>query len=238
MMTAIPLRQGTALEKPLQASKWLQLQMLVSSKELGNLFAFLEESLTPFLLYSCGAVYPKGKGQVSKKEFLDLYEVYINSLMSGCTPDLVSYRKLFSPAMTVTSDALFTIPVDEDRQIIRVAKPVVQLQANNIDYSSVDKKFHSMVFGIDSIAWGIQFSYPQLFQDNETKQVEIVKNSPAFPNTALFQLLQKWMRQQTIPTPFIAEGKAINVPMRLGKECLGWINRHPQLILKDISVKT
>lgn len=231
-----PLRQSTVAEKPLQASKWLQSQALLSKEELEDLFKFLEESFN-FYLYPCGVVCSKEKGEISKTEFVEAYGKYINSLKHGETPDLAFYRTVFSPAMTITTDALFTIPVGEDRQIIRISRPVIQLQAHNIDYSTVDKKFHSMVFGIDSIAWGLQFSYPQLFQDNETKQVEIIKKNQTFPNTALFQLLQKWMRQHTIPTPFIAEGKVTNVPMRLGKKCLDWIHQHPQLVQKNISVK-
>lgn len=232
------LRQSTPAEPLLQASKWLDVQTLLSSQELSRLFDFLEESTGHFSLYSCGVVCKQGAGEIARKDFLRDYETYINQLMQGQQPDIIPYRSLFSPAMTLTTEALFTIPVGEDRQLIRVAKPVVQLQANHISYSTVDKKFHSMVFGIDSIAWGLQFCYPQLYQDHQTRQVEVIKKSAAFPNTALFQLIQKWMRQHTIPTPFIAENVLTNVPMRLGKECLSWINQHPHLIQKKIKVKT
>ena len=232
----ISLRTGTTSEKPLQASKWLQVQALLSVNELKGLFKSLEEDLGTIFLFSCGVVWPKDKQELPQQEFFEVYQSYIHCLMNGQNPDHVLYRSKFSPAMTLSTDSLFTIPVGDDRQIIRVSRPVIQLQSHNIDYSTVDKKFHSMVFGADSIAWGIQFSYPQLFQDNETKQVEMVKNNKAFPNSLLFQHLQKWIRKETIPTPFIAEGKLINVPMRLGKECLTWINQHPQLIRKNISV--
>lgn len=234
----IHLRESTANEKPLQASKWLQVQSLLSKNELANLFDFLEQSLGNFFLFPCGVVCEKKQGELAKHDFLESYGKYIASLSTGQTPDAAAYRSLFSPALTLTTDALFTIPVGNDRQIIRIAKPVIQFQAHNIDYSPVDKKFHSMVFGIDSIPWGIQFSYPQLFQDNETRQVEMVKKTKNFPNTALFQLIQKWMRSNTIPTPFIAEEKTINVPMKLGKECISWINQHPLLVKKNIQVKT
>jgi hypothetical protein len=230
------LRQSTTAERPLQASKWLQSQALLSKEELAGLFQFLEESHTIYL-YACGVVCSKENEEISKQEFLETYGSYVDKLRQGEMPDLTFYRTAFSPVMTVTTDALFTIPVAEDKQIIRVSEPIVQLQAHNMDYSTLDKKFHSMVFGKDSIPWGLQFSYPQLYQDNQTKQVEIIKKSSGFPNTALFQLLQKWMRQHTIPTPFLAEGTLINVPIRLGKNCLEWINRHPQLAQKHLSVK-
>jgi hypothetical protein len=231
------LRSSTTAEKPLQASKWLQIQVLLSKNELSELFDFLD-STAIFYLYACGTVCPKGKGEISKDAFLENYKNYIDSLMQGKLPEPSLYRSVFSPVLTATPNALFTIPVGNDRQIIRISKPVIQLQAHNMDYSEVNKKFHSMIFGLESISWGIQFSYPQLYLDNQTKQVEIIKKSQAFPNTILFQTLQKWMRQHTIPTPFIAEENIINVPMRLGKDCLSWINNHPSLIKKNISVKT
>ena len=172
-----------------------------------------------------------------KNAFLAHYKSYIEELKSGRSPDPMNYRPLFSPAMTTTTEALFTIPIGVNQQIVRICKPIIQLQAHQINYSSVDGKFHPMVFGPDSISWGVQFSYPQLYQDPVTKEVTSVKDGDAFPNTPLFHTLQKWMRQHTVPTPFLVDGKAINVPMRLGKECFSWIDSHPQLIKKGISVK-
>jgi len=226
------LRIGTTSEPPLQASKWLSCQALLDVEEMSHLL----DSLGIFFLYICGHVFEKNKRPLSKEEFLKHYASYIDSLKQGVLPPPESYRMWFSPAMTVSPDALFSIPVGTEQQIIRVSKPVVQLQAHHLDFSPIDKKFRPMIFGIDSITWGIQFSYPQLYQDGQTKQVVQIKNDESFPNTALFHTLQRWMRQHTIPTPFCVEGIKYNVPMRLGKKSLGWINKHPQLILKGITV--
>ncbi|MEI8364940.1 MAG: hypothetical protein WCF65_00850 [Parachlamydiaceae bacterium] len=227
------LRQGTTQERPLQASKWLECQALIDAQEMTALF----DCLGPFFLYACGVVSEVGCGEVSRENFLDCYAVYIDSLKRGVSPDPASYRPMFSTAMSVTTETFFAVPVSDNRQIIRVSKPLVQLQAHHMSYSTVDKKFHPMVFGLESISWGIQFSYPQLFRDDHTKQVEAVKDTPAFPNTHLFHALQKWVRQHTIPTPFQAEGVPVNVPMRLGKQCLSWINSHPHLAKKEIIVR-
>ena len=232
------LRQGTTKESPLQASKWLESQLLIDGDEM----AALLDHLGPFFLFACGSVCRAGKGEISKDEFLRHYRAYIELLKNGVEPEASFYRSLFSPALTVTTDSLFSLPLSDEREIIRVSKPVIQLQAHYMSYSTVDKKFHSMVFGSDSISWGIQFSYPQLYRDDQTKIVEAVKESPAFPNTHVFHALQKWVRQNTIPTPFhvktaVGDESVVNVPMRLGKKCLSWINRHPHLIKKGISVK-
>ena len=131
---------------------------------------------------------------------------------------------------------VYTVPVDGDRQIIKVKKPVIQMQAHRIGYSSLDGKFRPMVMGKESISWGIQFSYPQIYEDSG--KVVKVNESDQFPNTARFKKMQRWMRRHTIPTPFLADGKRVNVPMRLGKQCLPWINTHPQLVEKNIGVST
>lgn len=227
------LRVSTSSEPPLQTSKWLKVPVLLDAEEMEGLL----NSLGTHYLFLCGAVRPKGKGFLSQSEFLQHYAGYIDNLKEGILPPIDSYKNWFSPAMTVTTEALYSIPIGEGQEIVRVAKPVVQMQAHMMDYSPIDKKFRSMIYGSESIPWGIQFSYPQLFQDPVTKQVESTKNTPDFPNYHLFHALQKWVRQNTIPAPFFVEGVLHNVPMRLGKKCLSWINRHPQLVKKGISVK-
>jgi hypothetical protein len=168
------------------------------------------------------------------EKFLGIYRSYINALKEGKVPQELDYRPIFTCVVSASSDFVESIPVDGGKQIIRVVKPVIQLQPHRLGYSVIEEKFRPMVKGKDSIAWGIQFSYPQLYQEKE--EVFKVDVSEAFPNTSLFHILQKWMRQRTIPTPFIVDGKKMNVPIRLGKNCFSWINRHPQLVEKNITV--
>ena len=92
-----------------------------------------------------------------------------------------------------------------------------------------------MTFGINSIQWGIQFSFPYLFQ-NVNMEVIKVREGALFPNASLFKQIQKWMRYHTSPTTFEVEGKEINVPIRLGNKCKTWINFHPQLAAKGLRV--
>src|SRR5262249_6774145 len=98
-------------------------------------------------------------------------------------------------------------------------------------------KFHSKVFGESCINWGIQFSYPQLFSDPNTKEVLRVTEGTLFPNTALFKTLQRWIRSHTIPTPMQTPTGPLNLSVRIGKECLAWINAHPQLRSKNLACR-
>lgn len=220
-------------EPPMQASKWLKSQVLIDDDEMVSLFT----ALGNFEIYLIGCLTPRDAGVVTQAEFLQKYKEYVSFLKEGAIPDEVAIRHLFSSIFTCSSDHLFAMPIGEDQQLIRISKPVIQLQAHRLDYSNADGKFYSMTFGVESISWGIQFSYPQLYEDPLTHQIDKVGLEAKFPNTLLFQRLQRWVRNHTIPTPFEVQGKQINVPVRLGKHCLPWINRHPQLIKKKIQVK-
>lgn len=220
-------------EIPMQASKWLQSQILIDAEEMESLFAAMGD----FSIFQAGSLTKAGYGAIDKKAFLDLYSQYIEILKSGSLPEESWYRPFFSSVFSSASDALYAVLVEDGQQLLRVSKPVIQLQPHRLGYSEVDGKFRPMVFGTDNIVWGIQFSYPQLFMDQPTHQVVTVDLSDRFPNTQLFRKLQKWVRHNTVPTPFIVKETQINIPMRLGKECFSWINRHPQLIEKGLKIK-
>lgn len=217
---------------PMQASKWLKLPMLMEEKELEDLFHYLGD----VELYQTSGVLPIGGGIINKSDFLRVYGNYISALKSGQIPDENQFRPYFSAAMSLTEDALFALPVEGNQQVIRIRRPVVQLQNHRFDYSEIDGEYRSMVYGLESVLWGIQFSYPQICQDSKTKEVEQVKDTPDFPNTRLFRAVQKWSREHTSPTPITAHGVKTNLPIRLGKGCFSWINNHPQLIKKGLRV--
>lgn len=220
--------------EPYHASKWLSVALLVDTHEMASLFNFLGS----FFIFTVGSITKKGEGVISPQSFLSTYEHYVNALKVGSIPEDSSYRTIFSSAFSSTEDHLYALNVNENSQLIRVAKPVVQCQTHNLDYSLADGKFRPMVFGKESVLWGVQFSYPQLFEDPQTHAVHKVEDRPEFPNTQLFKKIQKWTRENTIPTPFVVERQVVNVPMRLGKACLEWINSHPQLNQKPFKVKT
>lgn len=219
-------------EGQFQASKWLAYQVLLDTPELEHLL----KTLSPLEIFLT-SISDSQQVRLSQEAFLRTYDDYVSCLKRGELPEEANFRVPFSSIFTASTEEIYAIKVGTNKQLIRVLRPVIQLQAHRMHYSSDDGKFRPMVFGKDSILWGLQFSYPQIFKDNSTKEYYQVLEGERFINTALFRLLQKWMRQNTMPTPFLVEGKVINIPMRLGKKCLSWVNKHPQLSLKGLQVK-
>jgi hypothetical protein len=93
----IPLRVGSLEDAPLEASKWLKLQMLVDEDELGHLF----EALGNFYIFRVGAVLPKGEAQLSYAAFLKVYSDYIACLKKGEIPSDSFFRSYFSSIFTL-----------------------------------------------------------------------------------------------------------------------------------------
>ncbi len=229
--TALPIRPKMGL--PLQASKWLSCPLLVDQNEMKDLM----NSLGDFWIFLVQGVHKKNEGSISKEAFLDSYTTYIEGLKRGEVVETQLVKSCFSSVWTRQVEALYSIPVREDQQIIKVDRPVLQLQTHRFTYSSSDGKFRSMTFGPNAVHWGIQFSYPQLYQDSAYRILS-VKDTPEFPNTILYKNLQRWVREFTLPTPFVIDGKQVNVPIRLGKNCFTWINNHPHLLANQLTIKT
>lgn len=220
-------------QEPLQASKWLQLQLLIDTQEMADLITTLGE----FSIFITGAILPSGQGEVTHQEFLATYQKYIDELKTGQAPSEALYRQMFSTLFTMSMDTVYALDIGNDQVIIRSRLPVVQLQMHQVGFSAVDHKFRSMVFGSDNISWGIQFSYPQIFLDPVTKQITNVDKSDLFPNSHLYHTIQKWMRRNTTPTPFTFQNTKVNVPIRIGKSCFEWIQQHPHLAKHGLTVK-
>jgi hypothetical protein len=212
------------------ASKWLHLDLLVES--LDSLF----DSMPSFFHFSTLGVQLRGANAIQRGDFAHCWQTYINDLKNGKIPQDPSLRFYCTSVLTTTLDAVRALDIADDKEIIIPYEPVVQMQLHRFSYSSLDSKFHSMAFGQNSISWGVRLSYPQLFQYPQTRQVEEALDETRFANATLFLACRQWMREHTRPTPFEFQGVRTNVPMRIGKECLTWINNHPELALRGLSV--
>jgi hypothetical protein len=223
-----------SLEKtpPFQASKWISIALLCEENELLNLFGVLDEPT----MVSIAGVNENGKEITSLEQFFSDYKKYIQALKEGQMPPHAFLQEAFTKALSLDVKDFRKIPVGDSRNLVRIVKPVIQMQPYSFTYSETDGRFHEKVYSLDSIPWGVQFSYPQIYQDPVTKEVKKVFGDPEFANTPLFKKLQHWIRENTTPTPFLIGEKKINVPMRIGKIPLPWLNNHPSLLKKMLKV--
>jgi len=233
-MRPFPFRLSSPkVEGVLQVSKWIKSPVLLDTSEMRELL----EALAPLVFCVGSEPVSSAEALFSPEQFLVLYAEYIAQIRSGQTPHEKPFRRAFSSMMSRSAQSFYAVTVGTDRYLIKPTCPVIQLQSHNFFYSTSDRKFLPMVLSKESVSWGIQFSYPQLFQDLATAQIGRVTSSEEFPNTELFQTLQRWLRSHTLPTPFIASGEKINATIRIGKRCLAWINSHPQLLEKGLQVE-
>ncbi len=217
------------VEGVLQVSKARKLPILISFEEMRRLFDFLGS----FFIFDVSRPLELENGEIPKQLFLEKYHEYVEGIRQGKLIDESILRSLFSSVITSTAQALYAMPLSNGKYLVKPKIPVIQLQRHHFIFS---ESFHSGVISGESVTWGVQFSYPQLFLDPKTQEIGKVEKNEKFPNTELFHQMAKWVRDHTAPTPFIFEGRQINQPMRLGKECFGWINHHPSLQSKGLHV--
>lgn len=220
---SMTLRIGTpATEGLYQASKWLKVQVLCDAEELAALF----DVLRPFKMFPLTGFVNHSDAALSEQAFLQEYGSWIEGLKKGRVPTDAQLRRILACAWTAGNDALWLQEVPGQRYLVKVSQPVLQVQAHFFTYSSIDGVFRPMSMGAGSVFWGLQISYPQIYQDPKTQ--DLLDASECL-NAELFKRVRQWTRDMTRATPFIADGQKINVPIRLGKKCFSWIENHPQL---------
>ncbi|MCB1149835.1 MAG: hypothetical protein KDK48_06680 [Chlamydiia bacterium] len=225
MTKPLPFRVATPdKEPPFQASKWLQLQMLLDPEEMADLL----HELDPRWIAPLGKVLSASELTLTPEAFLESYVSYIKELMEG-KPSQADLAVAFAE----DARAFCAFPVQGERYLLKLRRPAILVTKHTLDYSPDDGKFRSMVRGSATIAWGVELKYPQLFMDPDSGA--IVK--PLQEGETLFKKAQRWVRQNTLPTDFIAEGKKVTSPVRIGKKALKWVDRHPDLIRKGIKVR-
>ncbi len=208
-----------------QGSKFLKFQVLCDAEELALLF---KESFTLFPLTGLCDGQP-----LAPSYFLAEYASWIEMIKEGKVPSDAELRKILACAMTADLDALWLQPVANGRFIVKIGKPVIQVQAHFFTYSPIDGVFRPMTMGSESVFWGLQFSFPQIYQDPKTMEFLEIEESP---NTELFRKVKHWVRDATRATPFVVGGEKVNATIRIGKNCFTWIKNHPQLAAKNLGI--
>ena len=154
----------------------------------------------------------------------------MEGLKQGVVPTESDLRRLLACAFVDDLESLWLQEIPEKGYLVKIAKPTIQVQSHYFTYSREDSVFRPMSMGTESVFWGLQFSYPQIYQDPKTLELKTA------PEDRLFEILRLWVRESTRATPFLVDGKRVNASIRTGKNCFSWIHLHPQLHLRNIGI--
>lgn len=216
----------TKMQGQFQAARWLKIQALLDDVELASLMQALE----PFSIYPLSGALPREAFPMPKERYLATYRGWIEGLKAGIVP--TSFGSLNASMWTKSAESLWFQEFPDKRVVAKPKEPFLLVQVHFMGYSRVDKVFRPMSLSQDSIFWGLQFSFPQIYEHTEKGIVEAGDH----PNAVLFQRVRKWSRDNTRPTPMNVEGARENLPIRIGKNCLSWVNDHPALVAKELHV--
>lgn len=208
-------------ERPFKASKWLRHQVLFD--DLEEFFALLD----PFTIVNASQICENPL--VSKEFYTEAYRHYIEALKRG---EPVQRQPHFSVFLTRSLDALWALPIPGKGQMVKIRQPVIQVQSHFFNYSALDGKVRPMVFGEGTVSFGLQFSYPQIYEGQEGI-IETLKEKE-YPNTHLYKSFVSAVRNLTRPTPFLINGQKVNSPIRIDKKAFSWIDLHPGL--KEVKI--
>ena len=99
-----------------------------------------------------------------------------------------------------------------------------------------DHRIQSMTHSSNSIRFGLEFAYPQLFVDPRSNKVVEIRKEEDYTNTKVFQKIGKWMRENTKPTPLSIEGIRFNATFRIGVEAVKLCKSHVDLKKENLSI--
>lgn len=212
------------------ASKWIFFPGLLDPVELEDLFNFLGQL---FFFNVMAKVLPQD-ATFSKEQVVVHYKRYVEQLKQGICEPSKEMRAALSSVAVPSMQAVYALAFSDGKLLVRQKEPAIQLQLHAFRYSDLDRQVHPMVWGGDSIPFGVQLSFPKLFRDPKTQEVIDYKEE-SYPNRALFQGLTSWMRANSFPATFKIGGNRVVSTVRVGKKALAWVNRLP--ILKQVGME-
>jgi len=218
------------VEGPFQASKWLYQRVLLTSTEIKNLFDLLG---APFFFF----LSKKGEQQdlaCSFDQFLTSYESYLTSLKFD--EKRVDKRDFFL-AISKNLDPFYLMALNEQECVIKFKRPVILVELFSFHYLKNQDKFIEGAHLENEIRFGLQFSFPQFYQDFFTRKAIEHYKDQGCENTLYFKSLQRALREISEPLylrhPF---GKQQRVSYRIGLGCKELIESHQDIKRQNIEI--
>ena len=197
--------------------------------------SFLKQLGTCFFVPATG-VMTKNSWNISVEDLIVRYREYLSSLRQKEQLPSQEMRHFFSLFLSSSLDDFYAISLPQERFVIKTRKPVVHLQLYHCFVSRVNGEILPMVLHPDSFSFGLQFSYPQIYEDPKTHEFFKAMLEKKLHNTELFKKIVFWIRQNTKPASLCIGGKKVYAPFRLGKTAEDPMSYH--LALQKTSKET
>jgi hypothetical protein len=210
-----------------QASKWLKYFVLCSGSELCKLM----QKFDPLWIYPLAGF--SGGRLVAPSLYVDELERWPKEIIQSKGPDSARLRTFFPAALVDDPSALWLQEVSQGH-LVKIRKPVLQMQIHHFIYSHLTHAIYPMAMGQQAIFWGLLLTYPQVYQVKGAIYESF--QDPRSRTRAWLTDLRAWMRRETVLAPLVVptQGPLCHT-LRLGKECLGWIHKHPGL--KELQIR-
>lgn len=209
-------------EGDLHCSKWVKHAILLDKEEMESFWKVLDSSI----MISPVQKVSKEKWQVSKEHFFAQYEKYLSWLRLEEEFPPPALRKEFTLMASSFVEAFYAVSVALDQFIIKARCPVIQIQTYHCFISKFDRKIYPMAMNADSFTYGLQISYPQIYEEPHTGKFKKMLLEKDFPNTILYKQIVQWLRNHTKPAIFFIGDKEEVAPFRVGKKDKDWMSDH------------
>lgn len=210
--------------EPARFSKWLRHVLLLSLEDMEACLDFLGS----FCCIRAGMT-TQASIVVSKEEFLHYYTLYLEEMQHITHLASPALRRFFSLFWTVDPADVAPLLLSQDKILMKPIKPVVQVQLCHCLWNKQSHRIDPMALHADSFSFGLQISYPQIYEDPQTHQFSKVLLSQEFSATPLFLAFVQWMRAHTQPVVVSIAEKKIASTVRMGKKSVSLLALHQGL---------
>ncbi|PCI94021.1 hypothetical protein COB11_04430 [Candidatus Aerophobetes bacterium] len=218
----------------LRASKHQRVQVLMEASELRELFFHLGD----FYVVESAKVKDPEQQVITKEDYLKRYALYIDHLKTKLDSPEKDILSPLSVCFSKVLDCFYMIDVGNNKALIKQKAPSVFVQPFSFHYDSESASIFTGVHTKDRIFWGLEFSFPQMYQDPKTfDTIEILKDKQN-PNTQLFKKLQSSLRKNTKPTSLNFSGVSKAFPFKLSQNSLAWVQDYPKLKQFNIQINS
>ena len=211
-------------QKELHCSKWLKHALLLTKEEMESLYA---------IWVSHPLISPVHKAtredwRIGKEDFFRRYIEYLEHVQTKDEIPPPEMRKQLTLLLAGAVEDLYAIAMPKEQFFIKARRPVIQLQMYHAFFSAEDQQIHPMAMHERSFSFGLQISYPQIYEDPITQEFIKVLQAENFPSTLLYQETLQWIRRNTRPFCYTQNGEEKVAPFRVGKQRVDWRGFHKQ----------